>query len=433
MKLLGSWSAIAPGLLLVFVMDLARPARADDWPQWRGKGHDGISSERQAPVRWNRQENVAWRLPLPGPAGSTPVIWQDRIFLTTGDEAGHLMLVCVGTDGKLQWQQTLDTGNKAVRGDEGNSASNSPVTDGQHVWAMVATGVLACYTVEGAEQWKIHVGERYGKLNIQFGMVSTPLLDQGRLYLQLIHGDGKDSTEEARVVCLDAKSGRELWNQPRITRATQENEHSYASPILYRDDQRAYLITHGGDFAIAHALQDGREIWRYCLNPHNDSYHPTLRFVASPVAGEGMVVVPSAKNGPIVAISGDAVGELAESGPAVRWRHERGTPDVPSPLIHEGLVYLCRENGVLVCVDAATGEKIYEERLFSDRYRASPLLANGHLYLAARQGVVSVVRAGRKFELVAENRMEEPISSSPVIANGRLYLRTFDALYAITP
>ena len=406
-------------------------SRAENWPQWRGANHNGISSSRSAPLRWSREKNVEWRVPLPGPAGSTPIVWDDNIFLTSVNEAGELLLMCFSTDGEFRWQQTLDTGNRVVRGDEGNSASNSPVTDGKYVWAMVATGVLGCYTLDGKEQWKFNVGDRYGPLNIQFGMTSSPLLDNGRLYLQLIHGDGRDATVEARVVCLDAKTGDEIWNQPRITGATDENEHSYASPILYRDDQRTYLITHGGDYTVAHRLEDGGEIWRYGLNPHGDSYHPTLRFVASPVAFEGMIVIPSAKNGPVVALSGDAQGEIAEHGEAVRWRLERGTPDVPSPLIHDNLVYLCRENGVLVCVDGTTGEIIYEKRLYSDRYRASPVYANGHIYLTARNGIISVVRAGRDFELVAENDLQEQISSSPVAVHGKLYLRTFDALYAI--
>ena len=406
-------------------------ASADNWPQWRGPDHDGISKETGLPVRWDNVQEVAWRLPLPGAAGSTPVVWDDRIFLTTVDNSGKLLLMCVSTDGRMLWQQMLDQGNKDVRGDEGNSASNSPVTDGQHVWAMVATGVIGCFTVDGDPVWQFNVADRYGKLDIQFGMTSTPLLESGKLYLQLIHGDGRDATNEARVVCLDAKTGDEVWSKQRITGATQENEHSYTSPILYRDGNTAYLVTHGGDYAVAHRLDDGEEIWRYGLNPHGASYHPTLRFVASPVAGKGMVIIPSAKNGPIVAVSADASGSIEEQATDVLWRHEKGTPDVPSPLYHDGLVYLCRENGILVCMDAQSGEVLYENRLYSDRYRASPVYADGHLYMVARKGIVSVVRAGRDFELVAENNMGEPTSSSLVVSNGRLYLRTFEALYCI--
>lgn len=418
-------------LFLTFAVNGAKTLSAENWPQWRGENHNGISTTVSVPTKWNREDNVLWRLPMPGPAGSTPIAWGDRIFLTTVDKDGALFLLCIRDDGNELWRRTLDTGNQDVRGDEGNSASNSPATDGKHVWAMVASGVLACFTVDGDEVWRFNVADRYGKLDIQFGMTSSPILDDDKLYLQLIHGEGSADTEEARVVCLDAKSGKEIWVQKRITGATQENEHSYTSPIIYRDSQRSYLVTHGGDYAVAHSLEDGKEIWRYCLNPHGASYHPTLRFVASPVAGDGMIVVPSAKNGPYVAISANAAGDIPERGDAIMWREEKGTPDVPSPLVHDGLAYLCRENGILVCLDAKTGEQVYENRLFSDRYRASPILANGNLYMVARKGIVSVVKAGREFQLVAENDMDEPTSSSPIVANGRIYIRTFDALYAI--
>jgi outer membrane protein assembly factor BamB len=404
---------------------------AENWPQWRGPAGNGISPEQNLPVKWNREENVAWRLPLPGPAGSTPVVWGDRIFLTSVDAKGDLLLICISTAGNELWRQTMDTGNTDVRGDEGNSASNSPCTDGKHVWAMMASGALGCYTMDGKEIWKFNVADRYGKLSIQFGLTSSPLLDKGRLYLQLIHGEGKAETQEAAVVCLDAATGDEVWKQARVTGASQENEHAYSSPTLYRDGQQEFLITHGGDFAIAHRLSDGVELWRYGLNPQGASYHPTLRFVASPLAADGFVIVPSAKNGPLVALRPGAKGEIEEQGNDVLWRHEKGTPDVPSPIADGGLVYLCRENGILVCVDAKTGKQIYEERLVSDRHRASPILAGGYLYLTARKGTVSVVRAGPKFEMVAQNELGEPTSSSPVVANGRLYLRTFDALYAI--
>src|SRR5262249_26458660 len=144
--------------------------------------------------------------------------------------------------------------------------------------------------------------------------------------------------------------------------------------------------------------------------------------------------VPSAKNGPVVGVKPDASGLLMAGSKGEQWRLSRGTPDVPSPLVHEGLVYLCRENGLLSCLDAKTGKVHYsEERLHEGRYRASPVAADGKVYLTARDGTVSVVKAGPKFELLAENRLRDQIAASPVISGGRIYLRGFDALYAIGP
>ena len=409
---------------------LSAPALADNWPQWRGANNDGISQEKNLPVKWSPTENVAWKLDLPGPAGSTPVVWEDKIFLTSV-EGENLLLLCIGTDGKEQWRQKMGTGNKDARGDEGNSASPSPCTDGQHVWAFMGTGDLACFDFDGKEVWKINVQDRYGKLKIAFGMTSTPVLDGDQLYLQLIHGAGNAKTREATVVALEKATGKEIWQQPRPSDAIQECEHSYASPILYRDSERSYLISHGADYAIAHDLKDGHELWRVGNLNLKTKYNPTLRFVASPVAIPGLIIVPSAKNGPVLALSPDGSGVLENDSKARLWTRPDNTPDVPSPLIHDGLVYLCRENGVLIVVDAKTGTEVYQQNVHRHRHRASPVYADGKIYLTSRDGMVSVVKAGKQFEILSQNDMKESLAASPAISNGRIYLRTFNALYAI--
>ncbi len=408
----------------------ANPCFAENWGAWRGPTGNGISQETDLPTQWTRDQGVAWRVALPGPAGATPVVWGDQIFLTSVD-SDDLVLMCFGTDGKEQWRRQIAKGNKDVRGDEGNSASPSPITDGKSVWAMMGTGHLACFTLSGDLLWQIDLQQRYGKFNIAFGMSSTPVLHDGRLFVQLIHGDGNPSTQEAMVVCVDAASGEHVWKTERVTGASRENEHSYASPVLYDFAGRTFLITHGADFTIAYALEDGKEIWRLGgLNPQGNSYHPTLRFVASPAAAEGIIVCPTAKGGPVFAVAPDREGDLTGSG-AVLWVREQNTPDVPSPLIHGDLVYLCRENGMLLVLDRETGEEVYMERTHSHRHRASPVYADGHLYLTARDGRVTVVKSGRTFEMVAQNDTGEAMAASPVIANGTIYLRTFDALWAI--
>lgn len=406
-------------------------ARSENWPQWRGVNNDGVSHEKSLPVRWSKTENVAWRLPLPGPGGATPVVWKDKIFVTSVDDDGKLLLLCVSTDGQELWRRVVAEGNRNVRGDEGNSAAPSPSTDGKHVWVFMANGALGCYTVDGEEVWKFNLQDRYGRFNIAFGMTATPVLDRGRLYVQLIHGEGKAETQEARVVCLDAATGDEIWKQDRPSDAVKECEHSYASPMLYRDGEREYLLTHGADYVVAHSLEDGRELWR-CggLNPYG-SYNPTLRFVASPLATPGLIIVPSAKRGPVFALKPDLEGDVSDKESAFQWRMERNTPDVPSPVLYQGLVYLCRENGNLMCLDAKTGELLYEERTTSDRHRASPVAGDGKIYTTARGGVVTVTKAGREFEILAQNELGEDISASPAVSDGRIYLRTFEALYAI--
>lgn len=405
-------------------------SHAENWGTWRGPTGNGISTEKDLPLRWSDEDNVAWRVELPGPAGASPVVWDDQIFLTSVDGAS-LLLMCFGTDGKEQWRREIAKGNKDVRGDEGNSASPSPITDGEHVWSLMGTGDLACFTVGGQKVWQVDLQQRYGKFDIAFGMSSTPVLHDGRLFLQLIHGDGKASTQEAIVVAVDAGSGDHAWKVDRVTGASRENEHSYASPILYDFGGVTYLVTHGADYTIAYSLDDGSELWRLGgLNPQGASYHPTLRFVSSPAAAEGIIVCPTAKNGPVFAIAPDHRGDLTDSD-AIRWIRDQHTPDVPSPLIHDDLVYLCRENGMLLVLDRQTGEEVYMERTHSHRHRASPVYADGHLYLTARDGKITVVKSGREFEIVSQNDTGEAMASSPVISNGTIYLRTFEALWAI--
>ena len=404
--------------------------RAENWPQWRGPRLTGISNETQIATEWSATKNVAWRVALPGKAGATPVVSEDRIYLTTAS-GKDLELWCVSTAGEKLWQRRLDSGNRKIRSDEGNLASPSPSTDGRYVWALVGTGALSCFDRDGSEVWNFNLQDRYGELQISFGLTSTPVLDRGRLYLQLIHGDGDASTREAVVVCLDALTGRQIWKQPRPSDAFAECEHSYASPTLYRDENHACLITHGADYVVAHSLEDGRELWR-CggINPPG-TYNETLRLVSSPAVGENLVVVPTAKGGPVFGLRPDSRGDITGLADSIVWQLPDNTPDVPSPLVHGGLVYLCRENGNLLLLDAATGEEVYHERTVRDRHRASPVLADGKIYLTSRGGIVTVIRAGREFEILAQNDMGEEMTSSPVIADGTLYLRTFSSLFAI--
>jgi outer membrane protein assembly factor BamB len=416
---------LATLLTITGVCCLAAPVSGENWPQWRGERLDGISGEKGLPAEFGPNKNVAWRTPLPGRGGATPVVWGDRIFVSSVDGKDLVLLALDTANGKELWQRVVGTGNRLVSRDEGDYASPSPCTDGKHVWALMSTGDLACFDVAGKEIWQKDLEADYGRIEVGYAFSSSPVLDEGRLYIQLIHSGG------ARVVALDGATGKEIWKVKRQSDARAECEHSYASPIMYRDDQQKFLVTHGADYAIAHDLKDGRELWR-AGGLNVGRYNPTLRFVATPVAVPGLIVVPSAKNGPVLALKPTAMGNITGQEEHHYWTRPNGTPDVPSPLVVEGIVYLCRETGTLTALDAKTGEQIYEEQaLHRQRHRASPVYADGKIYTVARDGVVSVIKPGREFQLVAQNKMNEQISASPAVANGTLYLRTFDAIYAI--
>jgi len=421
-------------LILSSLLALAWTASAvaENWPHWRGPTMNGVSTEKDLPTEWSSTKNVAWKVALPGPAGASPVVWNDRVFVTSVD-GDKLVLICISTRGKKLWEATVGKGNSRARGDEGNSASPSPTTDGKYVYAMFGSGDVGCYDFEGKKIWNFNLQDRFGRFQIQFGMSSSPVLWKDRLLLQLIHGVWGRGPELAMIAALDKKTGKTLWQKKRLTKAEAENRHSYASPIMYTVGKVDQFITHGADYTIAYDPQTGGEIWRMGgMNPYEGrGYHNTLRFVASPAANEGLVVIPTAKRYPVFAVRPTFKGELDKQKEAVAWTYPRNTPDVPSPLIKDGLVYLCRENGNLMCLDAKDGKLIYEKMTRRDRHRASPVYADGKIFTTSRRGWITVTKAGREFKVLAENSMGDDISASLAISNGTIYIRSFGALWAI--
>ena len=429
---------------IIFVLAAAilfvSSARAENWPQWRGAKSDGISKEKNIPTTWSKSENIAWRTPMPGQAGATPCIWDDRIYATSSD-GSDLVLLCLNTtDGKVIWKQNVGTGNQDARSGEGNSASPSPSTDGKHVWVFFSTGVLACYSKDGQEIWKFDVGQRFGKLDIQFGMTSTPVLDGDSLYLQLIHGrmNREDQTRTGKVVKLEKLTGKTVWEVDRVTDAQFECKHSYASPFIYDDKKVKFLVAHGADCTTGHDLVSGKEVWRFgMLNgptklnaKRND---PTFRFVASPcVAPESnMIIIPTAKEGPAIAVKASELkGDSSEKSAAIAWNLSK-TPDVSIPLVVDGLVYFLNKDGFLRCVELATGEEVYYKRTYTGQHRTSPMYADGHIYFGSNDGHFTVVKAGKEFEIVSTIEMDEAITASAIVSNGTLYIRSYAALYAI--
>ncbi len=412
--------------LVLFVLAiLGSTARADDWPNWRGPDNNGISKETGLPASFSLTKNLAWKFDLPGKGSSTPIIWKDRIFLTAAD-GKDLVLLCIGTDGKLVWKSKINpVAHASVRKDEGNDASATPSTDGKHIFVYVGTGDMACFDFNGKEIWKFNAQKRYGNFSIQHGMHITPLLHEDRLYFALLTNGGH------WVVALDKATGAEAWKIERKTDAVSESREAYTSPCLWRNGKELNLVILGCDYTTGHRLSDGKELWRLGdLNPKNSPAH---RIIASPVASGETLVVPTCRGMTVVALKQGASGQIKTGSPMEQWRILKGSPDVPSPLIHDGLVYLQRETGVMICLDAKSGTQIYEERLNSERYRSSPVYADGKIYTIGRDsGTISVLKAGRKFEVLATNRIADDFTASPAVSNGRLYLRGFRALYAIS-
>ena len=419
-------------LPVVFSLFVIQTCHADNWPQWRGADLTSKSGDTSVPAELSQEDNLLWRIAMPGPAGSSPVVWEDNVFVT-GTDGENLVLTCVGIeDGEVKWQKLLEGVNKKG-GDHSTSASPSPSTDGEHVWAMMGNGIMVCYTVGGEKVWRKDLQEIYGKFSIQFGMSTTPILDGGNIYLALIHGNMKNRKETSvgQIIALDAKTGNEIWLHKRKTDAVRENKHSYASPTIYRDQNHEMLITHGGDYVIGHSLEDGSELWR-CggFNPKGDSYNPTLRLVSSPSCGEGIIVAPTAKRGPVLGLKVDGQGDVTKDQNARHWELKKGTPDVATPVIYDGLVYLAGEKGDLTCLDVDSGEVKYRQRLLADKHRSTPVAVDGRLIVVDRKGTLFVVKAGPELEVLSKIQLKEETTASPAISNGRVFIRTYKALYA---
>jgi outer membrane protein assembly factor BamB len=395
-----------------------------DWRTWRGPSKDGISTAKNLPDVWNEKENVLWKFALPAAGSSTPIVVGDKVFLTL-EKDKEVHLYCISTMGReLWWHKVCETDGKG--NGERTNASATPSSDGEKVFVTTGTGEVVAFDVSGNEKWRFNSQDRYGKFRFGFGFHSTTVLHEGRLFLQLIHSAAQ------LVVSVDSTTGKEVWNVERKSDGVAECEHSYASPTVHRQGDLSVLITHGNDYCIGHDPATGKELWRIAdLNP-KDRYNRTLRFVASPVASNGFVVAPSAKNrGVSVVRLAEAKGRIGKGGVGELWRMDKGTTDVTSPLLYEGILYLCKENGTVLCLDAKTGEQLYQERFHGQTYRGSPVAFNGRILFTARDGTFTLLKAGKSYNLLVKNKLDDEFTASPAISRDRLYLRGYKFLYAI--
>jgi outer membrane protein assembly factor BamB len=411
-------------LAVAFCYLLGVESQGEDWPHWRGPLLDGVGQAKTLPDEWSETKNLIWKTPLPATGSSTPIVIKGNIFLTL-ELNKEVLLLCLGEDGKDRWRRKVCDSSGKGNGERTN-ASPSPVSDGRHVIVMTGTGEVVAFSLEGKEAWRFNAQERYGKFRLGFGFHVTPVLHERKLYLQLIHAG------DALLACVSPETGDGLWRVERKSDGVAECEHSYASPTAHRHGEVNVVITHGNDYCIGHDPGTGKELWRIGgLNP-KDRYNRTLRFVASPVVHEGLVIAPSAKGRGMVGVRlSEAKGLIMKGARGELWRTDKGTTDVTSPLVYQGIVYFCKENGTVLCLDALTGEQLYQERFHGQTYRGSPVAANGRIIFTARDGTFTVLRAGRTYETLAKNKLDDQFTASPVIVNERLYLRGYQNLYAI--
>lgn len=412
-------TALAASLVLLSITVVS----AENWPQWRGPLLNGVSNEKNLPVRWGPEENVTWKLELPAWSGSTPIIWGETIFLNVADKDDHLYLWAVDRrNANVLWKRPLGGGNVKLR--KQNMSSPSPVTDGRNVWVMTGTGSLKCFDFAGKEIWARDIQKEYGRFGLNWGYASSPLLYDNSLFVPVLHGMKTD--DPSYILRIEAKTGKTQWRVERPTPAIQESPDSYITPALLKRGNQTEIIISGGDCITGHDPATGNELWRaYGLNPDNNPYY---RIVNSPLVLEDLVFAGS-KNKPYLAVRAGGRGDVTKTH--VAWRFDNG-PDVPTPVTDGKYLYIVRDNGVVFCLDARTGREIYgQQRLKSGTYSSSPVLADGKIYITNEDGVTSVFSAGEKFEILAENAMNDYCLSSVAISEGQIFLRTAGHLYCI--
>ena len=386
-------------------------AHAEDWPGWRGPRGDGSSREANLPVHWSKTENVAWKTPIPGKGHSSPIIWGDRIFLTTCLEPdGKRTLLCLDRrDGKLIWERLVLTAKLEDKHKLNSFASSTPATDGKLVFVPFYDPPrmrVYAYDFDGNLVWEVSPGEFHSR----HGFCSSPVLYKDLVILNA------DQDAEAFLVALEKATGKERWRADRPNRT-----RSYVPPIIIDSGGHKQLVLSGSKCVASYDPDTGKQIWIV------DG--PTEQFVASMVYLDGLVFLTAGfPEYHLMAIRPDGQGNVTSTH--VVWRDTKGAGYVPSPIAYDKYFFVVNDGGIASCWDAKTGHRNWMQRL-GEHHSASPVVAGGLLYFPDDNGVMHVLKPGPKFELVARNRLEDECYASPAIANGQIFIRTLHHLYCI--
>jgi outer membrane protein assembly factor BamB len=427
--------------LLPFILNSAIlfSAASENWPQWRGPYFNGSTPETNLPSQWSKTENVKWSSELPGYSGATPIVWGDSVFVSSPDAQKNLLLLCFDRkSGAVRWQRVVSKGDRE-RG-RNNMASPSPVTDGTRVFILFATGDIAAFDFEGKELWKRDLGAEYGRFANMWIYGSSPMLYEGKLYVQVLqrtpvpsdytHAQDGKPERESYLLCLDPASGRNIWRHVRPTDAVDESFEAYTTPIPLQGPNGTEIIVVGGNYVTAHKPQDGAELWR-CAGL-NDRAQRFWRVVPSPVPADGMVIACGPKRDPVLAIKDSGKGLVTATH--VAWRFKEFPSDCVTPLFYEHKLFvLDGDRQMLTRLDAQSGEKVWQGSLgVHEIFRASPTGADSKIYCISEEGTAVVLSAGDQFEVISTIRMGEgPVRASMAAAHGELFIRTAKSLYCI--
>lgn len=439
-------------LLLLGVCSLgsAQAPEQAHWPQWRGPFFNGMA-RGDGPTTWSDTSNIKWKTDIPGKGHSTPVIWGDRIFLTTaiptgkpaptaaepsatqpsspgqgrsrgaggdtGPQAEHRFeVLCLDRKtGRVLWQKTakISSPHEGYHRVYGSFASNSPVTDGKYVYAFFGSRGIYCYDFNGKLIWERDLGVQM-KIKLGFGEGTAPLLDGNRLFLVFDHEAG------SFMVALDKRNGKELWRVPR------DEATSWSTPLAINHAGRKQVIVAASKKVRSYDPENGKVIWEVAGLGGN--------VIPVPVYQNGLLYVMSGFRDPrLMAIRLGKEGDLTGTD-AILWSHTRGLAYTTSPVLYDNKLYFVTDNGLISAYNAITGEPHFAQARLPKAYnfKSSPVGANGKLYLATEDGDVVIVKMGDKVEVIATNTLADQVFiATPVIAGGELFLRGQNKLFCI--
>lgn len=443
---------LLPGATVMAAAAKAPPkAKAPAWPSFRGVQASGVG-EGPAPTSWNAETGtkVLWKTPIPGLAHSSPVVWGDRVYVTTavsteanpvlrtglyGDvdsveskaEHSWRVLALDRKTGKVLWEKVAHTGVPQVkRHMKATHANSTPATDGEHVVALFGSAGLFCYKADGTLKWKKDLGVLdagwFYDPSYQWEYAASPVIYKNLVIVQA------DVQKGSFIAAYDLADGRQVW------RTDRDEIPSWATPTVFESEKRAELVTNATKHIRGYDPMTGKELWRLAGN--SEIVAPT------PIAAHGHAYVTSgyAPIQPIYAIKlGAANGDISlpegkEANDAVTWSKKRGGPYMPTPVVYGDHLYTCSNNGILTVYDAKTGAQVYKERIAGTKsvaFSASPVAADGKLYFSSEDGEVFVVKAGPKFELLATNPMGEVLMATPAIVDGMVIVRGRQHVFAI--
>ena len=426
--------------VLLTALPVSSAPAADNWPQFRGPAA-GVSEGNDLPESWGPTKNVVWKIDVPGRGWSSPVVWGDKIFLTSvvsdgkfeevkkglyfGGERNkpsadphHWMVWCFDfRTGQKLWEKEAHKGPPASTVHVKNTyASETPVTDGERLYAYFGNVGLFCYDLDGKELWS----QKWGSFKTRFGWgtAASPALHKGRLFVV------NDNEEKSFLVALDAKTGKQLW------RVERDEKSNWATPFVWENEQRTELVTSGTNRVRSYDL-DGKLLWE--LGGMSSITIPT------PFARHGLLYVCSGyvldKKKPLLAIRPGAEGDITPEGDVgnkyVAWHLKSAAPYNPTPLVYGDYLYVLYDTGMLSCYDARTGKAQYEKERLGGPFTASPWAYGGKVFCLSEDGDTHVIEAGPKFNQLGKNSLDEMCMATPAALRGSLLVRTLTKLYRI--